>query len=36
MTQPHELLQAQFELWQDYIRLWQTTAQRMMGPRSSR
>jgi polyhydroxyalkanoate synthase len=31
MAQPGELLQAQFQLWQDYVRLWQTTAQRMMG-----
>ncbi|MEK0083373.1 PHA/PHB synthase family protein [Benzoatithermus flavus] len=31
MSNPHELVQAQFQLWQDYVRLWHTTAQRMMG-----
>src|SRR5829696_8539984 len=31
MRQPHELAQAQFGLWQDYMRLWQTTTQRMLG-----
>src|SRR3954453_9082367 len=31
MAQPGELLQAQFQLWQDYVRLWHPTAQRMMG-----
>ena len=31
MSQPHELVQAQFGLWQDYMRLWQSTAQRMLG-----
>ena len=31
MSQPHELAQAQFGLWQDYVRLWQHTTQRMLG-----
>ena len=31
MSQPHELVQAQFQLWQDYVRLWQSTTQRMLG-----
>ena len=31
MSQPHELVQAQFGLWQDYMRLWQHTTQRMFG-----
>ena len=31
MVNPHAIMQAQFGLWQDYMRLWQTTAQRMMG-----
>jgi polyhydroxyalkanoate synthase subunit PhaC len=31
MSQPADLVQAQFALWQDYVRLWQTTTQRMMG-----
>jgi polyhydroxyalkanoate synthase len=31
MSQPHELVQAQFGLWQDYMRLWQSTTQRMLG-----
>jgi polyhydroxyalkanoate synthase len=31
MSQPQELVQAQFDLWQDYMRLWQSTAQRMLG-----
>ena len=31
MSNPAELMQAQFALWQDYMRLWQSTAQRMMG-----
>ena len=31
MSHPHELMQAQFGLWQDYVRLWQSTTQRMMG-----
>ena len=34
MSQPHELVQAQFGLWQDYMRLWQSTAQRMLGAES--
>jgi polyhydroxyalkanoate synthase len=31
MTDPHELVQAQFQLWQDYARLWCTTTRRMLG-----
>ena len=31
MSQPHQLAQAQFGLWQDYVRLWQHTTQRMLG-----
>lgn len=31
MTNPFELAQAQFELWQDYLRLWQGTTQRLLG-----
>ncbi len=31
MADPAKLMQAQMNLWQDYMRLWQTTAQRMMG-----
>jgi polyhydroxyalkanoate synthase len=31
MSHPQELVQAQFQLWQDYIRLWHTTTQRMLG-----
>ncbi len=31
MTNPLDLAQAQFELWQDYLRLWQATTQRLMG-----
>ena len=31
MSQPQELAQAQFGLWQDYMRLWQHTTQRMFG-----
>src|SRR4029450_12152746 len=31
MSQPHELMQAQFGLWQDHVRLWQTATQRMLG-----
>jgi len=31
MSQPHELAQAQFQLWQDYVRLWRSTTQKMMG-----
>ena len=31
MRDPTDFVQAQFDLWQNYIRLWQTTAQRMMG-----
>ncbi|WGF86406.1 PHA/PHB synthase family protein [Marinivivus vitaminiproducens] len=31
MSNPAHLMQTQFALWQDYIRLWQNTAQKMMG-----
>ena len=31
MADPAKLVQAQMTLWQDYMRLWQSTAQRMMG-----
>ncbi len=31
MTNPNAIMEAQFGLWQDYMRLWQTTAQRLMG-----
>jgi polyhydroxyalkanoate synthase subunit PhaC len=31
MSQPHELMQAQFGFWQDHARLWQTATQRMLG-----
>ncbi len=31
MTDPAKLVQAQMNLWQDYLRLWQTTTQRIMG-----
>jgi polyhydroxyalkanoate synthase len=31
MSNPHELAQAQFQLWQDYVRLWHTTSRRMLG-----
>ena len=31
MSQPQELMQAQFGLWQDYMRLWHSTTQRMLG-----
>ena len=31
MSQPQELMQAQFGLWQDHARLWQATTQRMLG-----
>ncbi len=31
MTQPHKLVQANVNLWQDYMKLWQNTASRMMG-----
>jgi polyhydroxyalkanoate synthase subunit PhaC len=31
MTNPNAIMEAQFGLWQDYMRLWQTTAQRMIG-----
>src|SRR3546814_78617 len=31
MADPAKLVQAQMNLWQDYMRLWQSTAQRMLG-----
>ncbi len=31
VSQPGDLFNHQFELWHDYMRLWQGTAQRMMG-----
>ena len=31
MASPDKMLQAQFNLWQDYMMLWQNTTQRMMG-----
>ena len=31
ISHPGELVQAQFDLWQDYVRLWQSTTQRMLG-----
>ena len=31
LADPNKLLQAQMELWTQYMRLWQVTAQRMMG-----
>ncbi len=31
MTDPAKMMQAQASLWQDYMRLWQSTAQKMMG-----
>jgi len=31
LADPNRLVQAQLELWQQYMRLWQVTAQRMMG-----
>ena len=34
MADPAKLVQAQMTLWQDYMRLWQSTAQRMMGQES--
>ena len=30
ISHPGELVQAQFDLWQDYVRLWQSTTQRML------
>jgi polyhydroxyalkanoate synthase len=34
MADPAKLVQAQMTLWQDYMRLWQATAERMMGQAS--
>ena len=31
MTNPAHIVEAQFSLWQDYMRLWQATAQKMLG-----
>ena len=31
LADPNKLVQAQMELWNQYIKLWQVTAQRMMG-----
>jgi polyhydroxyalkanoate synthase len=31
MQDPHKIVQAQFELWQDYMTLWQNTTRRLMG-----
>ena len=31
LADPNRLVQAQMELWQQYMKLWQATAQRMMG-----
>ena len=31
LADPNKLLQAQMELWNQYMKLWQATAQRMMG-----
>src|SRR4051794_10380507 len=31
LADPNKLLQAQMELWQEYMKLWQVTAQRMLG-----
>ena len=31
LADPSKMLQAQMELWNQYMKLWQTTAQRMMG-----
>ena len=31
LADPNKLVQAQIELWQQYVRLWQVTTQRMMG-----
>jgi polyhydroxyalkanoate synthase len=31
LADPNRLVQAQLELWQQYMKLWQVTAQRMMG-----
>ena len=31
MTNPHKMVEANMNLWQDYMKLWQNTASRMMG-----
>lgn len=31
MSQPHKIVEANMNLWQDYMKLWQNTASRMMG-----
>jgi polyhydroxyalkanoate synthase len=33
MSDPGRLVQAQFSLWQDYLRLWQSTTERFLGGR---
>ncbi|MEX0695881.1 MAG: class I poly(R)-hydroxyalkanoic acid synthase [Rhodospirillales bacterium] len=35
MTQPHKMVEANMHLWQDYMRLWQSTASKMMGQESA-
>ncbi|MGB0683529.1 MAG: PHA/PHB synthase family protein [Magnetovibrionaceae bacterium] len=35
MTNPNKLVEAQMTLWQDYLTLWQSTANRMMGADST-
>ena len=35
MSDPAKLVQAQMTLWQDYMRLWQTTTSRMLGGQES-
>ncbi len=35
MTQPHKMVEANMNLWQDYMKLWQNTASRMMGQDTS-
>ena len=30
-TNPMQVMQSQFDLWQDYMRLWQSTSRRMLG-----
>jgi len=34
MTDPTKVMQAQMNLWQDYMRLWQSTTSRMLGEQS--
>ena len=35
MTNPHKMVEANMHLWQDYMRLWQSTASKMMGQESA-